>query len=84
MTPDWKLVIHEPTLRFLLSCRVRERNEIFAFLQQLASNPYQEGEQTERDASGRMHQIIGFRRWSIAYWADHAVKELRVVRIERM
>lgn len=30
---DWQLVIHEPTLRFLLSCRSREREEVFAFLQ---------------------------------------------------
>ena len=35
----------------------------------------------ERDLSGRDIQVLIFQRYAISYWADHAVKELKVIDI---
>jgi hypothetical protein len=43
MRDDWELVIHGPTLSFLLSCRATERRLILKFCDQLVSNPPSKG-----------------------------------------
>jgi len=51
-------------------------------MDQLQDNPFQEGELTVFDATGREIQVSRFDRFAIYHWTDHAVKTVRVVRIE--
>ena len=82
MNDDWELVIHGPTLNFLLSCRASERSRLLKFCDELVSNPSLEGDYQESDLTGRPLQVRIIGNWAVTYWADHAVKEVRVVRIQ--
>lgn len=82
MNDGWELVIHGPTLSFLLSCRASERHRILNFCNQLVSDPYQHGDYQEFDLTGRQLEVRIVGNWAITFWTDHAVKEVRVVRIE--
>ena len=60
----------------------RERSLILAFLEQLQSQPNQQGDYQETDSVGRPIQIKIIGKYALTYWADHAVKEVKVTRIE--
>ncbi len=78
----WELVIHGPSMDFLLSCRSAERRRVLEFCDQLRSNPYQQGDYQETDLTGRRLQVRIIGNYALTFWADPAVKEVRVVRIE--
>ncbi len=60
--------------------RVRTRAEdIFEFL---ARHPRTQGDFEERTSSGRIFQVKVFENLIVTYWADHAERELRIVRCE--
>jgi hypothetical protein len=60
----------------------RERALILGFLEQLQSNPNRQGDYQETDSSGRQIQIKIIGKHALTYWADHAVKEVKVTKIE--
>lgn len=60
----------------------RERERILAFLESLADNPGKTGDYEERDEAGRPVQIKIVGDYALTYWADHAVKEVKVTKIE--
>jgi len=54
------------------------KREIVNFLRALEENPFLHGDlQTRRD--GRDIEVKVFGKYSLLYWADHAVKEIKVV-----
>ncbi len=61
----------------------RERDGILAFLESLAENPNRPGDYEERDEAGRPVQIKIVGDHALTYWADHAVKEVKVTKIEK-
>ena len=60
----------------------RDRDLILRFLESLGSNPYGKGDYEERDAVERPVQIKVIGKYALTYWADHAVKEIKVTKIE--
>ncbi|MBI4023930.1 MAG: hypothetical protein HY360_03055 [Verrucomicrobia bacterium] len=84
MNAAWELVVHGAAVDFFASRRLRERAELLDVLRRLTAHPNQRGDATEQDQTSRTLQIKQVGVWRITYWADHAVKELRVVRIERL
>jgi hypothetical protein len=60
-----------------------EQQKILAFLESLTSNPFQLGDYEERDEVGRPVQIKILGRHALTFWADHAVSEVKVTRIEK-
>jgi hypothetical protein len=60
-----------------------DRRKILSFLEALGENPTRLGDYQERDELGRPVQIKIIGGVALTYWADHAVKEVKVVRIER-
>lgn len=60
-----------------------ERDRILSFLEYLSNNPGCAGDYTDRDEAGRVVQIKIIGDYAITYWADHAVKEVKVTRIEK-
>lgn len=60
-----------------------ERDLILSFLENLANNPGLAGDFTGRDDSGRLVQIKIIGDYALTYWADHAVKEVKVTKIEK-
>jgi hypothetical protein len=47
------------------------------------ATPFRAGDLQERDAQGRVHEVLVVGEWLVTYWLDHAVRELRVVRLEQ-
>ncbi|MBM3834298.1 MAG: hypothetical protein FJ403_13725 [Verrucomicrobia bacterium] len=66
------------------SLRWPERDQLERFLDALQSYPFIEGETTERDAAGRTVAVKFLGKFKIVYWADHSVKEIKVLRLERL
>ena len=60
----------------------RDREVILSFLEGLAKDPFQRGDYEERDEAGRPIQIKIVGKYALTYGADHAVKEVKVTKIE--
>ncbi len=82
MTPKWQYVLNETSLQFLLSRRLRERDQLIQALENLARNPTQQGDWEAKEATGRPIQVKRIGHFLISYWADSFVKELRLINIE--
>jgi hypothetical protein len=67
----------------LKSVATRNRRGIENFVDSLSGNPFKTGDYAETDAAGRPIQIKILGNFAIAFWADHAVKEIKVVAIVR-
>ena len=79
MASGYELYVrHEVHLR-IAKLRSRARTEIMRFLESLSSDPFQKGDYQDRTPEGRDVQVkvIGFH--ALLYWADHPVREVRVV-----
>ena len=61
----------------------RDRELILKFLEALADDPSRRGDYQERDDVGRPVQIKVVGKFALTYWADHAVKEVKVTKIEK-
>lgn len=63
--------------------RLKQRR-VINLIYQIASYPSQFGDYSERDSAGRDIQFLLIGDFVIGFWADHAVKELRVVDIDEV
>ncbi len=76
---------------YVLDCEVceqlfpiakRRREFLVEHFQAIAANPYLKSENTLVDATGRTIYEYFAGRWIIHWWPDHAVKEVRIVRVK--
>ena len=84
MSNDWNLVLDEDAISQLLAARAVDRRRLLAVLQNLKQDPYQAGDFIELDDTGRTLQVKLFGAYSVTWWPDSFVKEIRVVVIERI
>ena len=84
MSSDWQFVLNETSVEFLLTCKARQREKLINALQQLAANPGQREDYEGRDSTGRPICLKLIECFFITYWCDNYVKEVRVIRIERI
>lgn len=77
-------VLSSKAAAFLVSLSKVRQRKLIALLYQLAANPSQVGDYSEPDACGRDVQFILARDLLIAFWADHPVRELRIVVIQEV
>lgn len=82
MDLGYKFVLHENAFRFALATRAAQRKHLSAFFRTLAEDPYRRGDFQETDANGREMEVTLHGRFLITYWTDHAVKEVRISRID--
>ena len=59
------------------------RRMIISQIEKLADNPFTNGDFAVTDATGRKNEVLVLHGYSITFWADHAVKELRIVDVTR-
>jgi hypothetical protein len=78
--PVFSLIAHSA----LVAARRHERAEIMRMVMVLAAAPFSAGDLTESDDTGRTLQVIALSNYVLTYWADHAVRELRIVKLERV
>ena len=60
------------------------QKQVLRLLFQLAEHPSQLGDYATREEDGReiQHLLVG--DWHFSFWADHAVRELRVTEIDEL
>jgi hypothetical protein len=63
---------------------IRQRERLLTIFRRLAENPNQKGETFFLDSTRRQIQRKLFDQWQISFWSDHAVKEVRIVGIQRV
>lgn len=66
----------------VLGCSKQLRQGILAELERLSREPFNEPDLEETGPSGRKFAIRVSERIILTYWVDHAVKEVRVIRVE--
>ena len=84
MAGDYTLFLQLEAVSVLRSLRPPERTLLEAHFNQLENFPNLKGEATARDIIGRVVQVKFVSKFRIVYWADHAVKEIKVLKLERL
>lgn len=64
------------------SLPVRRRENLLRIFEHLARYPKQEGDFQESGASGRVYEVKLHDNLLLTWWVDHAVREVRIVRME--
>jgi hypothetical protein len=65
-------------LEAVMTATKSEKTQLANVFANLMQNPFQEGD-SETTTHGRKLQVKSFGTWLVTYWADHAVKEVRVI-----
>ena len=78
----YKVLVTIEALQMKRPSRV-ERDRILSFLESLASDPGRSGNYTEHGDARRSVQIKIVGDFALTNWADHAVKEVKVTKIEK-
>lgn len=69
-------------IEFLRRARRRDQELIFQKPAQLEQDPFRSGDYPSHDTIGRVVQTLIVGRCAVTFWTDHAVCEVRVVKIE--
>jgi mRNA-degrading endonuclease RelE of RelBE toxin-antitoxin system len=84
MPSDYTLFMHGAVVSQYRSLRRTERERLEKFFDFLEGYPYLEGETTERDEVGRTIEIKFIPGFRVAYWTNHADKEVKILKLERL
>jgi hypothetical protein len=79
MQASYELYVRHEFNVALLSASRNYREQITRFIESLAGNPFQTGDYSENDSSGRLCSVKVIGKFAVYFWADHAAKEVRVV-----
>lgn len=80
----YELVLSESVAMVFATAARSEQRRMATVLEQIKAAPMRRGDLQERDAQGRDNEIIVVGDWVVTYWPDHAAREIRVVRLERV
>ncbi len=84
MPADYKLGIAEEVLAELVASSRAVQRRMVARLESLKQTPFREGDYTEKDSDGLINQVLLLDDLLVTYHTDHAVKVIRVLRVEWM
>lgn len=77
--PPYRVFIAAEVIAFLKTCPHREQLLITRLFEELAGDPFRDGEYVERDDTSRPIQVKIIGRYAVFFWADHPVKEVKIV-----
>jgi len=78
MTP-YRVFLAREVVESLRRLPIRQRAELTRFMASLEGSPFQRGDYTERDDVDRPIEVRIIGRYALCYWADHAVREVKVL-----
>lgn len=81
---SYEPILSSKATAFLVASTKARQRKLIGLLYQLADNPSQIGDYFEPDETGRKVQFILVRDLLIAFWADHAVREFRIIDIDEV
>lgn len=76
----YRLFVSIDIVDAIKTIRGAKRTEINDFLIKLRSDPFAKGD-FQKNKEGRILEVKVFGKFSIYYWSDHAVKEVKVVEL---
>ena len=80
--PPYDVAIAISKMAVFNAARKRERKALLDFFDRLAADPFQESDWTIEDSTGRTHYRALVGRHLVTWWADHAVREVRIAKLE--
>lgn len=80
----YALVLSAAAAMKLAAASRSEQRKLAAILDAMKLSPFEKGDLRERDTQGRANEVLVVGDWLVTYWADHAVRELRIIRLERV
>lgn len=81
---SYEPVFSSKAAAFVIGLSTARQRKLIRLISQLADSPSQPGDYSLADDSGREVQFLLISDLLIAFWPDHAVKELRIVDIEEV
>ena len=82
MPADYKLAISEEVLADLVASPPSGQRRMVARMETLKMAPFRGGDYAETDSDGGVNQVLLLDDLIVTYHADHAVKVIRVLRVE--
>jgi len=79
---DYRVLLDWESIDTLKRSRGTHRRKLLAFIESLATNPFQVGEY-QRTRGSREVEVKVLGKYAVYYWADHAVQEIKVIDIIR-
>lgn len=79
-----EVILHERAWAVLAATRGTETRRLLARLAELKAQPFRQGDFQQRDASGRIDEVILLGDWLVTFWSAHAVAHIHVVDLERI
>lgn len=80
MSSGYIFVTDSTVLEFFSNVSRKDRERLLRIFDSLAYDPYQQ-ETAFTLRSGRKVQVKRFQKWLVTFWADHAVKEVKIIEI---
>ena len=77
-------LLNGEAFRFLLTLKVADRDALDHAFQALADNPFTAGDYQECNEDGQTTEVLLRGRFVVTFRADHAAKEVRILRVERV
>ena len=77
-------VLSSKASSFLVGLSKPKQKQVLRLLFQLAELPGQLGDYSTREEGAREIQHLMVGDWHFSFWADHAVRELRVTEIDEL
>ena len=81
MGDSYAAFLNRPAHEALIRLKGSKRRAIDKFIDYLSDNPFEVGDFSEYDKVGRIVHCKIIRDLAITYYADHAVKELKVIEL---
>ncbi len=79
---DYEFWLSAEASRCLLGSDRRIRLKMELALERIRAMPFAKADFQERAPSGRVYEVGCFDEIIVTYWVDHAVKEVRIIRLE--
>jgi hypothetical protein len=77
-------VLSNKASSFLIGLSKAKQKQVLRLAFQLAEHPTQLGDYATRDEDGREIQHLMVGGWHFSFWADHAVREVRITEIDEL
>lgn len=84
MPGGYTYVLSEAASEFAFRLLPVEQKRLAYACRQLARNPSREGDYASTDMASRRVQNLLLDDWVFTYWADHAVRELRIIEVAQV
>lgn len=78
MTSPYRVFIAADVIAALRECSRLEKLTITNLFDNLSLNPFRAGDYVEPDEVGRPVQVMVVGNRAVYFWADHAIKEVKV------